>query len=177
MSHPPASPLTESTPATPLTPSTLDRLTRLEDLEQIRSLDARYCRHLDDGDWDALLDLFTEDGEFDGLGHPRGKAELRTFFAGLAAGGLTAFWHFITNLDIELDGDTATVHSFLWQPCVTDGTASIAAGRYTDQVVKVDGVWRYRVKQVRFHFFGPLADGWDENLFALDTARRAAVRP
>lgn len=30
-----------------------ERIARLEDLEAIRSLDARYCRHLDDGDWDA----------------------------------------------------------------------------------------------------------------------------
>ncbi|MFD6894628.1 nuclear transport factor 2 family protein [Rhodococcus sp. NPDC060086] len=156
--------------------SLLERIARLEDLEVIRTLDARYCRHLDDGNWDALMDLFTDDGEFDGLSHPKGKEEMKTFFAGLADGGLTAFWHFITNLEIDLDGDRATVRSFLWQPCVTDGTASIAAGRYTDEVVKIDGRWLYKVKQVRFHFFGPLEAGWDENLFALETARRAAVQ-
>lgn len=157
--------------------SLAERVARLEDLEAIRTLDARYCRHLDDGNWDALMDLFTEDGEFDGLSHPKGRDEMRTFFAGLADGGLTSFWHFITNVEIELDGDHATVRSFLWQPCVTDGTPAIAAGRYTDQAVKVDGRWLYRVKQVRFHFFGPLEAGWDENLFALETARRAAVNP
>jgi len=157
--------------------SLADRVARLEDLEAIRTLDARYCRHLDDGNWDALMGLFTEDGAFDGLSHPQGRDEMRAFFAGLADGGLTSFWHFITNLDIELDGDHATVRSFLWQPCVTDGTPAIAAGRYTDEVVKVDGRWLYRVKQVRFHFFGPLEAGWDENLFALETARRAAVNP
>ena len=152
-----------------------ERIQRLEDLEAIRSLDAQYCRHLDDGNWDALMTLFAEDGEFDGLGRARGKAEMRDFFGALSDGGLTAFWHFITNLEIDLDGDRATVRSFLWQPCVTDGTPAIAAGRYTDQLVKIDGRWLYRVKQVRFHFFGPLAQGWDENQFALDSARRAAV--
>ncbi|MFE7421994.1 nuclear transport factor 2 family protein [Rhodococcus sp. NPDC057529] len=157
--------------------STLEeRIRRLEDLEAIRYLDAQYCRHLDDGNWDALMELFTDDGEFDGLSNPNGKAEMRAFFAGLGDGGLTAFWHFITNLEIDLDGDRGTVRSFLWQPCVTDANASVAAGRYTDQVVRVDGRWLYRVKQVRFHFFGPLTDGWDENQFALDSARRAAVR-
>lgn len=157
--------------------SLAERITRLEDLEAIRHLDAQYCRHLDDGNWDALMDLFTDDGEFDGLSHPRGKQEMRTFFAGLADGGLTSFWHFITNLEIDLDGDRAFVRSFLWQPCVTDGTPAIAAGRYNDEVVKVDGRWLYRVKQVRFHFFGPLEAGWDENLFALESARKAAVNP
>ncbi|PKZ65949.1 nuclear transport factor 2 family protein [Gordonia terrae] len=153
------------------------RLTRLEDLEAIRLLDARYCRHLDDGDWDALMTLFTADGEFDGLSNPRGKDEMREFFAGLADGGLTSFWHFITNLEIEVDGNDAAARSFLWQPCVLDGVASIAAGRYTDTLVKQDGRWLYRVKRVRFHFFGPLADGWDENRFALESARAAAVNP
>lgn len=154
-----------------------ERIRRLEDIEEIRQLDAQYCRYLDDRNWDALIDLFTDDGEFDGLSHPRGRAEMHRFFAGLAAGGLTAFWHFATNIEIEIDGDRATVRSYLWQPCVTDGTPAIAAGRYNDQVVRVDGRWRYRVKQVRFHFFGPLADGWDENLFALEAARNAAVSP
>ena len=157
-------------------PSLLDRITRLEDLEAIRKLDAQYCRHLDDGNWDALMELFTDDGEFDGLSHPRGKEEMRTFFAGLADGGLTSFWHYNTNLEIDLEGDRATVRSFLWQRCVTDGAPAIAAGRYNDQVVKIDGRWLYKVKQVRFHFFGPLEAGWDENLFALDSARGAAVR-
>jgi ketosteroid isomerase-like protein len=152
-----------------------ERLTLLEDLEAIRLLDAQYCRHLDDGNWDDLLSLFTEDGEFDGLSHPVGKPAMAEFFAGLASGGLTEFWHFVTNLEIELEGDTAVARSFLWQPCVLDGTATIAAGRYTDSLVKVDGRWLYRVKQVRFHFFGPLADGWADGRFGLESARAAAV--
>ena len=45
--------------------SLAERVARLEDLEAIRTLDAQYCRHLDDGNWVALTDLFTDDGEFD----------------------------------------------------------------------------------------------------------------
>ncbi|WP_072801531.1 nuclear transport factor 2 family protein [Rhodococcoides yunnanense] len=156
--------------------SSLDqRIARLEDIEAIRHLDARYCRYLDDGGWDDLMSLFSEDGVFDGLSRAEGKSELKTFFAGLADTGLTAFWHFITNMEIDVDGDNATVRSFLWQPCVLDGIPSIAAGRYTDTLVKVDGRWLYTVKQVRFHFFGPLENGWAENQFSLPSAERAAV--
>lgn len=168
-------------PLTPLEVTTLStletRITRLEDIEAIRRLDAKYCRYLDDGRWDDLMGLFTEDGEFDGLSNPVGKTDMRAFFSGLADNGLTAYWHFITNMDIEVHGDDATVRSFLWQPCVSDGVTSIAAGRYTDTAVKIEGRWLYRIKQVRFHFFGPLTDGWAENRFALDSARRAAVHP
>lgn len=101
----------------------MDRVRRLEDLEAIRALDAAYCRLLDSGSWDALVGLFTPDGEFVGLSTARGRGELRTFFAGLADGGLTAFWHHVTNLEIELDGDRAHVCSFLFQPCAARRTA------------------------------------------------------
>ena len=36
------------------------RLRRLEDAEAIRTLDAVYCRHLDDGNWPALVELFRQ---------------------------------------------------------------------------------------------------------------------
>ncbi|WP_214366114.1 nuclear transport factor 2 family protein [Pseudonocardia sp. H11422] len=148
------------------------RLQRLEDLEAIRALDAEYCRVLDDGDWAALVALFTDDGEFTGLSHARGHEQLLTFFSGLADGGLTAFWHYVTNLEIDLDGDTAHVRSFLWQPCVLHGVPHAAAGRYIDTVVRVGGRWRYRSKRVVFHYFAPLADGWDDGRFTLDAARK-----
>jgi hypothetical protein len=141
--------------------STLEsRVARLEDLAAIRALDAEYCRVLDDNDWPALVTLFTTDGEFDGLGRARGHAELLAFFDGLAERGLTAFWHHVTNLEIDLDGNDARVRSFLWQPCVLDGVPHVAAGRYQDTVTRVDGRWRYRSKRVDFHYFAPLSEGW-----------------
>lgn len=154
----------------------LRRIDRLEALEAIRDLDARYCRALDDGDWDALVSLFTEDGEFVGLSRATGRAELRSFFAGLADAGLTAFWHHVTNLEIVLDSeDTARARSFLWQPCVQDGVPHIAAGRYTDSVRRVDGTWCYVTKQVSFDYFVPLTEGWDHGRFTVASA--AATYP
>ena len=97
------------------------RVQRLEDLEAIRQLDAAYCRLLDDGDWPGLVEQFTPDGTFDGLSVVTGHEQLLTFFDGLAAGGLTAFWHHIRNLEIEVEGDAATATSVLWQPCVVEG--------------------------------------------------------
>lgn len=153
------------------------RLARLEAIEEIRALDARYCRALDDGDWDTLVSLFTDDGEFVGLRHVRGPVGLRRFFAGLAREGLTSFWHHVSNLEVELDDDTvdgepaaARVHSLLWQPCVRDGVPHVAAGRYDDRVVRLDGGWRYRRKRVSFDYFAPLADGWEKGVFSVEDA-------
>lgn len=137
-----------------------DRLRRLEDLEAIRALDARYTRVLDANDWDGLMDCFTPDGEFHGLDHAKGHDELQPFFAGLAAGGLTEFWHHVSNLEIDLDGDIARSSSLLWQPCVQNGEPYVAAGRYTDVVVRDGGRWRYRSRTIDFSYFVPLTQGW-----------------
>jgi ketosteroid isomerase-like protein len=152
-----------------------ERLRRLEDVEAIRSLDARYCRLLDDGDWPGLVELFTPEGVFDGLSRVEGRAALLAFFAGLADGGLTAFWHHVSNLEIEVGGDRASVTSLLWQPCVVDGVPHVAAGRYTDELVRTEDGWRYREKRVRFSYWAPLADGWDRHVFTLDSARAASL--
>ncbi len=148
-----------------------ERIQRLEDIEAIRALDAEYTRRLDAADWEGLAGLFTPDGEFVGLDRASGHDELVAFFSGLAAGGLTAFWHYVTNLEINLDGDTATVRSALWQPCVQDGVPHVAAGHYRDIVVRHDGRWRYRSKQVSFDYFAPLVDGWEHGRFSLGSAR------
>ena len=61
---------------------------------RIGQLRAHYCQALDDGRWDDLVDLFTPDGAFVGLSTARGHDELRTFFADLQDGPLSAWWHF-----------------------------------------------------------------------------------
>jgi ketosteroid isomerase-like protein len=151
------------------------RLRRMEDVEAIRTLDAVYCRLLDDGDWPGLVELFTPDGCFDGLSVVTGRAELLAFFGGLADAGLTAFWHHVSNLEVTVDGDTAAVTSLLWQPCVVDGVAQVAAGRYADRLVRTAAGWRYALKQVRFAYWAPLAEGWDQHRFALEAARSSAL--
>jgi ketosteroid isomerase-like protein len=153
-----------------------ERLRRLEDAEAIRTLDAAYCRLLDDADWPGLIGLFTPDGVFDGLRRVEGRGDLLAFFSGLSESGLTAFWHHVSNLEVEVDGDAATVRSLLWQPCVVDGVPHVAAGRYADQLVRTPEGWRYRVKQVRFSYWAPLTVGWDQHRFTLEAARNAAVR-
>jgi ketosteroid isomerase-like protein len=151
------------------------RLRRMEDIEAIRTLDAVYCRLLDDGDWPGLVELFAPDGCFDGLRVVTGRAELLAFFGGLADAGLTAFWHHVSNLEVTVDGDTAAVTSLLWQPCVVDGVAQVAAGRYADRLVRTAAGWRYALKQVRFAYWAPLAEGWDQHRFALEAARSSAL--
>ena len=153
-----------------------DRLRRLEDVEAIRTLDAVYCRLLDDGDWPALVQLFTPEGVFDGLRRVEGRADLLAFFAELAEAGLTAFWHHVSDLEVAVDTDTATLRSLLWQPGVVDGVPHVAAGRYADELVRTQAGWRYQVKQVRLSFWAPLTDGWDAGRYELASAVPSEVR-
>jgi hypothetical protein len=151
------------------------RLQRLEDLHALQQLRARYCQYLDDGRWEQLAELFTEDGAFVGLSTARGRPELRTFFAGLQEGSLTSWWHFSSNETLDLDGDEATGETWLLQPCVVDGQSQLAAGRYTDRMVRgADGQWRFEERRVRFFWWADLQRGWDAGRFAWPPAAAAA---
>jgi hypothetical protein len=158
------------------------RLQRLEDTQVITQLRARYCQLLDDGRWDDLVELFTPDGEFVGLSTARGHAELRTFFARLQEGSLSAWWHFSSNETIELEGDRATGQTWLLQPCVVDGQSQLAAGRYVDTMARGDdGIWRFVRREVRFFWWVDLQTGWDRDRFTyaagLTAADAAPQRP
>ncbi|HEY2206559.1 MAG TPA: nuclear transport factor 2 family protein [Pseudonocardia sp.] len=151
---------TESDTRTTDRDDVLARLRRLEDAQAIGQLRARYCQCLDDGRWDELAALFTPDGAFVGLATARGRDELREFFAGLRDGPLSAWWHFSANETVEVDGDTATGQTWLFQPCVVQGEAHIAAGRYRDRMARVEGRWLFAERAVTFFFWTPLVGGW-----------------
>lgn len=137
------------------------RVRRLEDVHEIGQLRARYCQYLDDGRWDELAELFTEDGAFVGLSTARGRPELRTFFAGLQEGALTAWWHFSANETVTVEGDTAYGETWLYQPCVVDGRPHVAAGRYADRIARrPDGRWLFEERRVTFFFWVPMDQGW-----------------
>lgn len=151
------------------------RLRRLEDAHEIGQLRARYCQCLDDGRWDELAGLFTEDGAFVGLATARGRAELRAFFAGLQDGPLTAWWHFSANETVTVDGDTAAGETWLFQPCVVDGEAQVAAGRYRDRMVRDPAAgWLFAERAVTFFFWSPLTEGWGPGKFGFAPAAAAA---
>ncbi|GAB3348386.1 nuclear transport factor 2 family protein [Amycolatopsis echigonensis] len=152
-----------------------ERVRRMEDLHALQQLRARYCQYLDDGRWKELVELFTRDGAFVGLSAVRGHAELLDFFPGLQKGSLSSWWHFSANETLELAGDTATGETWLLQPCVVDGRAQLAAGRYADRMVRAENEgWLFDERKVTFFWWSDLAEGWDAGRFAWPPARVAA---
>lgn len=150
------------------------RIRALEDRAEIAELRARYCAYLDAHDWDALVQLYTEDGEFHGMGVAKGRNELRAFYARVSHEAFDAFWHFSSNETIELDGDRATGETYLNQPSVIDGVAYACAGRYRDEFVRQEGRWLFARRRVSFFYFAPLAEGWAPGRIVPNNARQAA---
>ena len=145
--------------------STLEmRIRRLEDIEALKLLKSRYAEHCDNNyDPDRLAELFTQDAVWDGgvLGRAEGRDAIRKFFA--VASKLMPFAiHHVTNPAIEVDGDRATGHWNLWQPCVhaTGNQALWIAARYHDEYRREGGVWRFARVTVRVNMMSPYEAGW-----------------
>jgi uncharacterized protein (TIGR02246 family) len=125
-----------------------ERIRRLEDIEAIRELKARYCDVCDaDHDADRIVELFTEDGVWESVGGTHGRHEgraaihaaFRTF-----ARDIRFSQHNVTNLVIDVDGDTA---SGTWHfTGVLDRRdlpeAVWALARYEERYRRVEGTWR-----------------------------------
>lgn len=144
------------------------RLQTLEDKEAIRRLIHAYGREMDYGrDGDAWNDLYTGDGIWQGtpvtgtagIGVARieGHAALREWW--LRGGraepdywgpGHRASQHCMVMIDIELEGDRATVHSYgILMGESVNGPMIGVMGRYTDLVVRCpDGRWRFKKRHL-----------------------------
>lgn len=137
-----------------------DRIRALEDHHQIAQLRARYCHVLDDRDWPALADLFTADGEFDGLAHVVGREAVFRFFSGTVERLAEGFWHFCSNPTAELAGDTASGRVSMQYYSVRNGVSYVSAGHYEDEFRREDGRWLFRKRRITFYYHAPLSEGF-----------------
>lgn len=137
-------------------------LSQAVDRWQIEELLWRYARTLDSADADGYVSVFTPDGSFDaGAMKMEGRDALHKFVADLktsraereakgeAVGGTL---HMTANHHIEFTGpDSATVHSYwitMGPPAGSNPVRVIAVGRAQDQLVRVDGKWLIKVRNV-----------------------------
>lgn len=137
-----------------------ERLRLVEDQLEIAQLRARYCHLLDESRWDEFVDLFTDDGVFEGLEAVSGRDELHAFFSQRVPKIAEDFWHFCTNGTIEVNGETATGRISMEYLSTTKGVSYISAGHYDDVLRHVDGRWRFASRKITFYFLTPLSEGW-----------------
>ena len=149
------------------------RIQRLEDIEAIRQLKAHYCAACDDSyDADRLAALFTEDAVWDGgrtFGVAEGREAIRAHFRG-ASDRVTIARHQVMNPIIDIDGDRASGHWLLFQPCTAAGTGGTEqavwlAATYTDGYARTDDGWLIARTEIDVAFFTPFDAGWARQPF------------
>jgi hypothetical protein len=129
----------------------------LQEKDAIREVLAEYCFQLDGGDYDGMAALFTEDGTWDtAFGKGTGRAaiaQLARDIRARAGDNRPRAIHLVTNIAIKLDGgpepESAEVRSN-WTVVQNspDGPKIGSGGGYADEMVKQDGVWRFRYRKI-----------------------------
>ena len=133
----------------------------LVDRAAIQDLVAGYAVAMDAGDAEAYAALFAEDAEFKfGNNHLKSRAEIMERMAPVLASQIntqiadstspTRLRHMLSAHTIDIDGDTATVRGN-WITASArsgDGVNIGALGYFNDTMVKQDGVWKYKARNV-----------------------------
>ena len=128
----------------------------LDDKEAIRDVLAAYCFHADSGDHVKRAALFSADAVLTTTYAPaeyRGRDAIEAFFRGtFPKQGQPGRRHYTTNCIITVAGDKAHAESyFLVVRPTQPGGAQLNvsfAGRYTDELVKLDGSWLISNRQL-----------------------------
>lgn len=115
-----------------------------DDDAAIRELIAAYALALDAGDVDACVGLFTADAEFCVYGRAfAGHDGIGTMFRDAPRG-----LHLTGVSRIELREDTATARTQVL--FVRAGDLHLRPALYDDELIRVDGGWRFRRRRCQF---------------------------
>ncbi len=121
---------------------------RLGDELEIVALLNRYARAVDTKDWQAYRSVFTADAHIDYsaavfVGSIDDAVE---FFRGAFSSLVTMSMHHITNIESQVDGDTALVRAMFFNPTQIKGLdeLSIFGGYYHHELVRTPDGWRSR---------------------------------
>lgn len=134
-----------------------DRIHHVEDHLAIQQLVARYPIAVDERDYDAIAELFTEDGQFRHHAGPinvRTRNGIRTFFRDwLADFGPTFHTPHAHVIDLK-DDHSATGKVTTHVEMGVDGKMALAAARYLDRYRKGDdGLWRFADREIWFYYY------------------------
>ena len=120
----------------------------LSDTLEIHAALARYARGVDDKDWELWKTVFTPDARVDYVS-AGGSAGSRDEIADWLRDSLADFpmtQHYITNIEVDLDGDEAKVTAFFYNPMIFPGATELSycGGRYHHRFVRTPDGWKSR---------------------------------
>jgi len=113
---------------------------------EIQELLYRYARAVDSKDWDLYRSVFTPDASLDysSAGAAVGsRDEVAAWLEqGLSVVPMTQ--HYVTNIEIDLDGDRAEVRAMFYNPMQLPGMAelSFCGGSYHHGLVRTPDGWK-----------------------------------
>ena len=121
-------------------------LQALSDKIEINELLARYARGVDSKDWELWKSVFLPDATVDyssaGIA-PGSRDEVSAFLEeGLTAVPMTQ--HFISNVEIDLQGDRAKVRAIFYNPMQLPGMSDLSycGGHYVHDLVRTPDGWK-----------------------------------
>ncbi|EHI12933.1 nuclear transport factor 2 family protein [Mycolicibacterium thermoresistibile] len=121
---------------------------RIADELAINALLTRYARAVDSKDWELYRSVFTPDAHIDYTSAGAVAGSRDEVAEWLAAGFAAIPWsmHYITNVEAEIDGDTATVRAMFYNPMQLPGMSEMSAcgGYYHHELVRTPDGWRSR---------------------------------
>lgn len=120
-----------------------------EDRLAIAEVMAAYCHAIDLGRWEEFQALFSEDCRLDFgslMGVFEGREGVRKFTETMRGLGLF-MRHYTTNVVVRGDGERARAESYVLAVTGPPGASMQTTGRYEDELVKVSGRWRLRVRR------------------------------
>jgi len=122
----------------------------MDDYEAIRRLLADYCFGTDTGDTERWVGCFADDILWEGgaFGRFEGREAARAYHQG-AGDASRNFRHVNSNAAIDIEGETATVRSYIQIYDQSGQTPAIVfSGFYDDRLVKQDGRWLIRTRRL-----------------------------
>lgn len=121
---------------------------RISDEREIAALLNRYARAVDTKDWALYRSVFTADAYVDyaSAGAVAGTRDEAADWLSQAFTAIAMSMHYITNVETEIDGDTATVRAMFYNPFQLVGTSelSFCGGYYHHELVRTPAGWRSR---------------------------------
>jgi hypothetical protein len=138
----------------------------LLDILAVREVILRFCLAVDRGDWDLVAACFTPDStaSFSGVEFgPGPQPMVDAFRSGAGSTDILSSTHFLGNIFVELDGDSARAESYTIGYLATrtsDGAALRMRGlRYRDLLRRGDDGWAIvnRVLTADWERLGPVS--------------------
>lgn len=121
---------------------------RVGDELEIRALLNRYARAVDTKDWELYRSVFTDDAHIDysSAGAAAGTRDEVADWLAAGFGAIPWTMHYITNIDSDVHGDTATVRAMFYNPMQLPGMpeTSCCGGYYHHELVRTPDGWRSR---------------------------------